>query len=105
MSKQRHFDRAPPSGQLDRSEAGPVRTCVGCGHSRPKRELLRIGSLNGELTVDVRAALPGRGSYVCSPKCAERALEKQSFSRALRGSKQLGSPDRFLAEVRTRFGV
>jgi predicted RNA-binding protein YlxR (DUF448 family) len=57
---------------------------VGCGSTRPKRELLRL-ALDGELVVaDERAVLPGRGTYVCDAACYERAVSRKAFSRAFR---------------------
>ena len=57
---------------------------MGCGNSRPKRELLRL-ALDGDLVVpDERAVHPGRGAYVCGPACYEQAVSRKAFSRAFR---------------------
>ncbi|MGH2363462.1 MAG: YlxR family protein [Chloroflexota bacterium] len=62
----------------------PERTCAGCGAKRPKPELLRIvRKPSGELAVDLRTTLPGRGAYLCStPACWERGVKR--LARVLR---------------------
>ena len=61
----------------------PVRRCVGCGRSAPKRELLRFTALDGTLVQGAEA--PGRGAYTCRRlACFERAEAQRGFARALR---------------------
>jgi len=63
----------------------PVRTCAGCGRKAPQSELVRFGSVNGELTPG--RTLPGRGVYTCRRLvCFERALARRGFNRVLRQS-------------------
>ena len=55
----------------------PMRKCVGCGESKPKRQLLRIAFIDGKLSVDPTGKAGGRGTYICSdPNCAELAFKK-----------------------------
>ena len=63
--------------------ADPVRTCVGCGRTAPKRELVRFAAVEGKLAPG--RDLPGRGVYTC-PRlaCFERAMARRAFSRGLR---------------------
>jgi hypothetical protein len=63
--------------------AEPVRTCAGCGHRAPQRELVRFGAVAGRLTPG--RALPGRGAYTCSrAACFEQAVARGAFPRVLR---------------------
>ena len=59
---------------------------MGCRQKRAQSELLRIAA-RGESTpcVDIDGKLPGRGAYVCRDwSCAERALNRRAFERALK---------------------
>jgi predicted RNA-binding protein YlxR (DUF448 family) len=42
----------------------PQRTCVGCREVLPKRSLIRIVRLPGELRIDPTGKLAGRGAYL-----------------------------------------
>ena len=66
----------------------PIRTCLGCGQQRPKRELVRIALKDGALMIDEGVRLPGRGAYLCPQgECVSRLLKKRGrLSHALRGS-------------------
>lgn len=63
----------------------PMRTCVGCRTSRPKRELVRVvRTPDGDVTVDPTGKLSGRGAYVCPDvRCLEQALKAKRLERAL----------------------
>ncbi len=63
----------------------PVRTCVACRISRPKKELVRIvRSPEGRVFVDPTGKANGRGAYVCpSEECLEAALSKRKLEAAL----------------------
>jgi len=65
----------------------PQRTCLGCRKVLDRGELLRyVLSPQGEVLVDYRARLPGRGAYTClSRNCLQEALRRRQFSRAFRG--------------------
>jgi predicted RNA-binding protein YlxR (DUF448 family) len=62
-----------------------MRTCVACGRTRPKRELLRIvRTPNGLVRVDPTGKVSGRGAYVCrEPGCADAGLREARLARAL----------------------
>jgi uncharacterized protein len=75
----------------------PVRTCIGCGAKRPKATLVRMVAFDGRVEVDEHQRAPGRGAYVCSAACAQKAVAKRVFGRALRGR---GAPgERLIGEV------
>ena len=43
----------------------PMRTCVGCGEPKAKRELIRVAlSPDGNITIDRSGKAPGRGAYL-----------------------------------------
>lgn len=61
----------------------PMRRCVGCMESKPKKELTRIAYYEGELTVDTTGRAKGRGVYLCSdPACLEKAKKKRALQRS-----------------------
>ncbi|HEV7363781.1 MAG TPA: YlxR family protein [Solirubrobacteraceae bacterium] len=63
----------------------PLRRCVGCGRSAPKRELARLVVRDGVVVADPDAHAPGRGAYVHpTPECAVRGLRARPLARALR---------------------
>jgi len=63
----------------------PLRKCIACGKSRPKKELIRIVKNNmQEVNLDLTGKMNGRGAYVCSNlNCYELAKKSKKLSRAL----------------------
>ena len=61
----------------------PMRQCVGCREMKPKKELIRVvRSPEGEVSLDPRGKLPGRGAYVCpDPECLRRARKSRALER------------------------
>ena len=62
----------------------PMRMCVGCRESFPKKELLRIvRTVDGEYSVDLTGKKSGRGAYICrNTECLVRARKTRSLDRA-----------------------
>ena len=62
------------------------RTCVGCGESTCKKELLRIvRTTDGKVKIDLSGRAPGRGAYICPDiKCLSRAKTKKTLEKALK---------------------
>ena len=62
----------------------PVRMCVGCREHKPKKELIRVvKSPEGQVSLDFRGKLPGRGAYVCpDPACLAKARKSRALERA-----------------------
>ena len=62
----------------------PMRQCVGCREMKEKRQLIRVvKSPEGEVSLDFRGKLPGRGAYVCpDPACLARARKSRALERA-----------------------
>ena len=62
------------------------RTCLGCRQIFDQEQLVRyVLSPGGEVLVDYRQKLPGRGAYTCfSDACVRTAVKRQQFGRAFR---------------------
>ena len=65
----------------------PQRTCVACRQSADQDSLIRyVLAPDGQVLVDYRHKLPGRGSYTCFNKtCLESAVNKRQFQRSFHG--------------------
>lgn len=63
----------------------PLRTCVACRGTKPKRELVRVVLLpDGTMAVDETGKMNGRGAYLCRQhSCWQTALKRGSLTRAL----------------------
>ena len=63
----------------------PLRMCVGCRESKPKRELIRVvRSPEGTVSMDPVGKKPGRGAYVCRQQsCLARAIKQKQLERQL----------------------
>ena len=64
----------------------PQRTCLGCRQVKNQDQLVRfVRSPNGEILVDLRGRLPGRGAYLCNDRnCIDTAVSRKQFDRAFR---------------------
>ena len=63
----------------------PLRMCVGCRESKPKRELIRVvRGPDGSVSMDPVGKKPGRGAYVCRQQsCLARAIKQKQLERQL----------------------
>ncbi|HKM18134.1 MAG: YlxR family protein [Firmicutes bacterium] len=63
----------------------PIRTCVGCRQSKPKKELIRVvRTPQLEIAIDHTGKKSGRGAYLCpSKECLSKALQGRQLERAL----------------------
>ena len=63
----------------------PMRMCVGCRESKPKRELIRVvRAPDGTVSMDPGGKKPGRGAYVCRQEsCLIRAIRQKQLERQL----------------------
>ncbi|MEW6058538.1 MAG: YlxR family protein [Actinomycetota bacterium] len=79
----------------------PERTCVGCRRKSAKRELLRIvRGPGGILRIDPAGSGEGRGAYVHrDPACADVAIGRGAFARALRMGLSAREAARLGAEI------
>lgn len=82
----------------------PLRTCVSCRKTKPKRELLRVvRTPDGHVLVDATSKKSGRGAYLCADfSCWEQAIKKQRLEQELEttisGEDRL-ELDRFIATL------
>ncbi len=81
---------------------GPQRTCLGCRKPLGKDDLVRyVLDPEGEVVVDYRQKLPGRGAYTClTPNCVRAAVKRGQFERAFRGRNRRTDPVALLEEAR-----
>lgn len=62
----------------------PMRRCVGCMESKPKRELIRIVASDEGPKIDLTGKANGRGIYLCpDPECFTKARKKKAIGRGL----------------------
>lgn len=61
----------------------PLRTCVSCRESKPKRELLRVvRTPDGHVMIDATSKKSGRGAYLCARlSCWEDAIKKKRLEQ------------------------
>ncbi len=63
----------------------PMRSCIACRKSFPKRELLRLVYTPHGVQIDPSGKAAGRGAYICNqPECRRRTLNAKVLSDALR---------------------
>ena len=62
----------------------PMRQCLGCREHKPKKELIRVvRSPEGDVSLDFKGKLPGRGAYVCpQAACLAKARKSRALERA-----------------------
>jgi predicted RNA-binding protein YlxR (DUF448 family) len=62
----------------------PLRTCLGCGEQKPKKELIRVvKDKEGNFSVDFTGKKNGRGAYICKNiGCFAKAKQKKRFEKA-----------------------
>lgn len=85
----------------------PLRTCVACRETKPKRELIRIVLLpDGTVAVDETGKKNGRGAYLCRQlSCWHQALERGILSRALRAPLPPGSTAQLVNYAESAFSA
>ena len=61
----------------------PQRTCIGCKQKKDKKDLIRIvKNKNGEINVDSKGKLDGRGTYICkNEECLNKAIKNKRMSK------------------------
>lgn len=62
----------------------PMRRCVGCMESKPKRQLIRIVAEDDDVKIDLSGKANGRGVYLCLDKeCFTKARKRKAIGRNL----------------------
>jgi len=60
----------------------PLRKCIGCNTSKPKKELIRIVKNSDGVSVDKTSKLNGRGAYICDNlECFDKMVKIRSLER------------------------
>jgi len=61
----------------------PMRRCLGCMESKPKKELIRIVRGNdNQISIDKTGKLNGRGAYFCdSMECLEKLIKSKRLEK------------------------
>lgn len=64
----------------------PLRQCIVCRESKPKKELIRIvRTANNDFSVDKTGKLNGRGSYICnSEECINKLVKQKALNKAFK---------------------
>lgn len=76
----------------------PMRKCIGCMESFPKKELCRIvKNKENEVKLDLTGKLNGRGTYICKKTdCFEKAMKSKRLSKSI----EMEIPDDVAEEIR-----
>ena len=63
----------------------PMRQCIGCREMKEKRQLIRVvRSPEGEVQVDRKGKMNGRGAYLCpNVQCLRKAIKSRALERGL----------------------
>ncbi len=69
--------------QTKRVKHIPMRTCIACRESKPKRELLRVvRTPDAHVQLDATGKKAGRGAYLCARlTCWENALKRKRLEQ------------------------
>lgn len=77
------------------------RSCIACGGKAGKGELWRIVRASDKtVAFDATGKAAGRGAYVCSEACFEKAVQTKRLDRALRASLTEDDYERIASELR-----
>jgi len=79
----------------------PQRMCTGCGEMKDKTSLLRVVlTPEGEILLDKKGKVSGRGAYVCkSAECLKKAMKTRRLERNLKTSISQEVYDRLAEEI------
>ena len=63
----------------------PLRKCLGCMSSFPKKDLVRVlKTPEGEVIIDLSGKKSGRGAYICKDKaCLKKAIKAKRIQSNL----------------------
>lgn len=63
----------------------PLRKCVACNESKPKKELIRIvRNTDGMVEIDLTGKVNGRGAYICPDlDCLEKVKKSKRLAKTL----------------------
>lgn len=75
----------------------PLRKCLGCMSSFPKKDLVRVlKTPDGEVIVDLTGKKSGRGAYICKDKaCLKKAIK----SKRIQSNLEIEIPEEIYLEL------
>lgn len=78
----------------------PLRTCIGCGKTLEKKELIRVVGTDDEVyELDFSGKKNGRGAYICKNlECLKLAKKKRGLERSFKGKVQPEVYDKLIEE-------
>ena len=81
-----------------------IRTCIACGTQQGKTSLHRlVRKPDGAIDYDPSGRAPGRGAYVCSSACLDRAFAGKRLENALKVKIAEEDKQRVAAQLRHAF--
>ena len=84
----------------------PMRRCVGCMESKPKRDLIRLTAAGNGVSPDLSGKANGRGVYLCgNAECFLKARKRKSVSRGLGVELTAEQWERLLGELEEVFDI
>ena len=71
---------------MSKSKCVPMRTCIACRETKPKKEMTRVvRNADGEIFADPTGKAAGRGAYICdSAECRKKLADKKLLNKAFR---------------------
>lgn len=63
-----------------------LRMCAGCRNKIHQTHLIRICRKDNKIIVDKNNQTGGRGAYICSKECLDKAKKTNQFNRLLKSS-------------------
>jgi predicted RNA-binding protein YlxR (DUF448 family) len=81
----------------------PLRKCLGCMSSFPKKDLVRVlKTPEGEVVIDLGGKKSGRGAYICkNSQCLKKALK----AKRLQTSLETEIPDTIIGELEKELNI
>lgn len=75
----------------------PLRKCIGCNESKPKKELIRVvKNKDNEIKIDLTGKSNGRGAYICNDtQCFLKVKKNKGLNRAL----EMGIPEEIYEDL------
>lgn len=63
----------------------PMRMCVACKESKPKKELIRIVKFEEEYSLDFTGKSNGRGAYICNnEECLNKLIKQKLLNKTFK---------------------
>ena len=75
----------------------PLRKCLGCMSSFPKKDLVRVlKTPEGTVVIDLSGKKSGRGAYICkNSSCLKKALK----AKRIQSNLEIDIPDEVITEL------